>query len=161
MVQVHARLFFERFNVFCILCTEFPHYHLFGVHEANKIIPLRCFIRTDIPFNISSMICVSKIDCSVELFTSVLGIILVSTRHRIKSNRSFLFENQAPTISLHDMFAPQAFVQADRKAHERNRLKLKFHCVQFRDVIFFWDITVVNAYATNFLDQLLIGVCFS
>ena len=43
MVQVHARLFFERFNVFYILSTEFPHYHLIGVHVVSKIIPLRCF----------------------------------------------------------------------------------------------------------------------
>ena len=26
-----------------VLCTELPHYHLFGVHEVSKIIPLWCF----------------------------------------------------------------------------------------------------------------------
>ena len=55
---------------------------------------------------------------SIELSTSVSGIIFVSTRHHIKSKikRSscrVLFDNQALTISLHDMFAPQTLVQTD------------------------------------------------
>ena len=136
MVQVHACLLFERFDVFCILCTEFPHYHLFGVHVVSKIIPLRCF-RHRLAIYVSSMICVSKIVSSIELFTNASGIIFVSTRHCIKSSRSFLFDNHTPTISLHDMFALQTLVQTDRKAHEHNRLYIKFHCVQFCDVIVF------------------------
>ena len=118
MVQVHSCLFFQRFYLSGISCAEIPRHHFLGVRVVSKGILLRSFLGTDNPFNVSSMICVSKMVCSIELSTSVSGIIFVSTKHRIKSKikRSSLrelFDSQTLTISLHDMFALQTLVQTD------------------------------------------------
>ena len=88
------------------------------------------------------MICVGKIVCCIELSTCVSGITFVSTKQRINSKIGgsscrVLFDSHALTVSFHDIFAPQTFIQTVGKARERNRLKLEFHCVQFCDVIVF------------------------
>ena len=62
-----------------VFCPEFPHHHFFGVRV--KVFPCGA-LGTDIPFSVSSMICVSKlkIECNVKLSASVSGIIFLSAR---------------------------------------------------------------------------------
>ena len=138
MVQVHPVCSSSVLICFAFFCPKIPRHYFLSVHVVS---PLRA-LGTANPFSVSDMIGVSKIICSIELSTSVSGIILVSTKQHINSkfggsSSSVLFDSYALTVSFHHIFALQIFVHTDEKARERNRLKFEFHCVQFCDAIVF------------------------